>query len=82
MDSAHWLIMGLTAALMTALWMISSFSSPKSRGYRWAQRVFWSLLLLWISGNLGGIGLNGINLAAVSVLGLPGYGALWTLTKF
>ncbi len=79
METGHWIMLGLTAALLTVLWMISADSSPKSRGYRWAQRVFWAGSLLWISGSLGGIGLNGVNLLSVSALGLPGYAALWAL---
>ena len=79
MHTGHWIMLGLTAALMTLLWMISAASSPKRRGYRWAQRAFWASSLLWISGSLGGIGLNGVNLLTVCAFGLPGYAALWTL---
>ena len=81
MDTGHWIMMGLTAALLLTLWMIAAASSPKSRGYRWAQRIFWAFTLLWVSGSLGGVGLNGVNLFTTSVLGLPGYCALWTLSK-
>ena len=81
MDTAHWIIMGLTAALMVALWLISVFYSPQSRSCRWGQRVFWAFSLLWVSGSLGGIGLNGVNLIVSSVLGLPGYAALWVLAR-
>lgn len=81
MDTGHWMIVGLTAALLTALWMISAAASPKSRGYRWAQRVFWTAALLWASGSLGGIGLNGLNLITSFALGLPGYAALWALAR-
>ena len=81
MDTAHWIMMGLTAALMTALWLISVFYSPKSRSSRWGQRVFWMFSLLWASGSLGGIGLNGVNLIVTSTLGLPGFSVLWMLTR-
>ncbi|MBQ6960917.1 MAG: hypothetical protein IJP78_08090 [Clostridia bacterium] len=81
MDAAHWIMVGLTAALLTALWLISVFYSPKIRGYRWGQRVFWTAAFLWISGSMGGIGLNGINLIAASALGLPGYAALWMIAR-
>ena len=80
MHTGHWIMLGLTAALMTLLWIVSAAFSPKRRGYRWAQRVLWAGSLLWISGNLGGIGLNVVNLLAVCALGLPGYAALWTLS--
>ena len=79
METGQWIMLGMTAALMTLLWMASAVSSPKNRGYRWAQRVFWAGTLLWVSGSLGGIGLNGVNLLTVSALGLPGYAVLWTL---
>ncbi len=81
MDTGHWIMLGMTAALLLALWLIAAVSSPKSRGFRWAQRIFWAFALLWASGSLGSVGLNGVNLAAVSILGLPGYGALWALSK-
>ena len=81
MDTGHWIMTGLTAALLLILWIFSAFSAPKSRGYRWAQRVFWAFSLLWASGSLGGIGLNGVNLIASSVLGLPGYAALWVIAR-
>ena len=81
MDTAHWIMAGLTAALFLLLWLISVFYSPNSRGYRWGQRVFWAFSLLWVSGSLGGIGLNGINLIAASTLGLPGYAALWMIAR-
>lgn len=81
MDTAHWIMMGLTAALLLSLWMISVASSPKSRWYRWGQRTFWTFSLLWVSGSLGGIGLNGVNLVTSSILGLPGYAALWALAR-
>ena len=81
METGHWIMMGLTAALMLILWMIAAASSPKSRVYRWAQRIFWAFTLLWFSGSFGHVGLNGVNLILTSVLGLPGYGALWTLAK-
>lgn len=81
MDSAHWIMVGLTAVMMMALWLISVFYSPQSRACRWGQRVFWAFSLLWVSGGLGGVGLNGINLIAVSALGLPGYAALWMIAR-
>ena len=80
-DTAHWIMVGLTAALLAALWLIAVFYSPKSRGCRWGQRVFWTAAMLWISGGLGGVGLNGVNLIASSVLGLPGYAALWMIAR-
>ena len=81
METGHWIMLGITVALLTVLWMISAASSPKSRGYRWAQRVFWAGSLLWISGSLGGIGLNGVNLFLSGILSLPGYAALWALAR-
>ncbi len=81
MDTAHWIMLGSTAALLTALWGISAVSSPKDRWYRWGQRAFWAFSLLWASGSFGGPGLNGVNLIAASVLGLPGYAALWMIVR-
>ena len=81
MDTTHWIMVGLTAGLLSALWLISVFYSPKSRGCRWGQRIFWAFALLWVSGSLGGIGLNGVNLFFSSILGLPGYAALWALAR-
>ena len=81
MDTAHWIVVGLTAALFVALWGIAIAYSPQNRGCRWGQRVFWACSLLWISGGLGGIGLNGLNLITSSILGLPGYAALWVLAR-
>ena len=81
MDTAHWSMIGLTAVLLTVLWMISAASSPTNRCYRWGQRILWTFSLLWASGSLGGIGLNGVNLITSSVLGLPGYAALWALAR-
>ena len=81
MDTAHWIMLVITAALLLFRLMISAASSPKSRGYRWSQRVFWAFSLLWVSGSLGGIGLNALNLIAARVLGLPGYAALWMIAR-
>ncbi len=81
MEKGHWIMLGLTAAWLTALWRISAVSSPHSRGSRWTQRILWTGTLLWISGALGGIGLNGANLIASTLLGLPGYAALWAISK-
>lgn len=81
MDTAHWIMMGLTALLLLSLWMISADSSPKSRWYQWGQRTFWTFSLLWVSGSLGGIGLNGGNFLVASTLGLPGYAALWMIAR-
>ena len=72
-------MLGLTAALMGALWAFSVFSSPRSRGCRWARRIFWSFALLSVSGALGGVPFSFVNLAAAASLGLPGYAALWAI---
>ena len=76
MTESHWTLMGLAAAFLLALTWISLSSAPSSRGYRAMRRGFWSLMLLLFSAALGFIGLNGLNWAAVTALGLPGYAAL------
>ena len=82
MDEAHWMLLGLTAALVVALTVFSLSHEPKSRLYRWTQRVFWASALLTFSGAIGGMGLNLFNLAAVSLLGLPGYGSAAAILSF
>lgn len=81
MDEAHWMLLGLTAALTAALVIISLSVRPQSRLYRWTRRVFWAAALLALSGAVGGAGLNALNLAAAVSLGLPGYLAVtvWRL---
>ena len=73
MDTAHWTLLGCTAALAALLTAVSLSVSPQGRAYRWTRRVFWSVLALLLSGALGGAGLNLFNLAAAAGLGLPGY---------
>ena len=82
MDEAHWMVLGLTAAIAAALIVFSLSYEPKSRLYRWTRRAFWALSLLLFSGAIGGVGLNLFNLAAVSLLGLPGYGAAAAILSF
>lgn len=63
----------------TALLLLLGFSlaaRPCTRLYRWAQRIFWSFALLWLSGEMGLVGISGLSLAAVSLLGAPGYALL------
>lgn len=72
MDTAHWTLLGCTAALSAALTVISVSAAPQSRVYRWTRRIFWSAIVLILSGVIGGAGLNLFNLAAVAGLGLPG----------
>ncbi len=81
MITEHWLLMGLTAALLSLLWLFACVARAESRGYRLIRRVFWSAVGLWISGSLGGIGLNLVTETAVFALGLPGYAAL-TMIRF
>ena len=82
MDEAHWMLLGLTAAIAAALIVFSLSYEPKSRLYRWTRRVFWAAALLLFSGAIGGAGVNLFNLMAVSLLGLPGYGAAAAIFSF
>ena len=82
MDEAHWMLLGLTAAIAAALTVFSLSHEPKSPLYRWTRRAFWALSLLLFSGAIGGVGLNLFNLAAVSLLGLPGYGSAAAILSF
>ena len=82
MDEAHWMVLGLTAAIAAALIVFSLSYEPKSRLYRWTRRVFWAAALLLFSGAIGGVGVNLFNLTAVSLLGLPGYGAAAAIFSF
>ena len=79
MKTEHWVLMGLTAALFLLLLWFASGTRTDGRGYRLIQRMFWSAAGLWISGSLGGIGLNAVTAAAVFSLGPPGYAALAAL---
>ena len=82
MDEAHWMVLGLTAAMAAALTVFSLSHEPKSRLYRWTRRVFWAAALLLFSGAIGGAGVNLFNLTAVSLLGLSGYGAAAAIFSF
>ena len=82
MDTTRWALLGMTAAVTGTLVVISLSSSPQSRLYRWTRRIFWAAALLLVSGEIGGVGLNLFNLAAVSLLGLPGYGAAAAILSF
>ncbi len=79
MKTELWLLMALTAALFLLLWAFARLARPESRGYRLIRRIFWWAAALWISGRLGGIGLNAVTAAAVFSLGLPGYAAMAAL---
>ena len=79
MDTTRWALLGMTAAVTGTLVVISLSSSPQSRLYRWTRRIFWAAALLLVSGEIGGVGLNLFNLAAVAGLGLPGYAAAMAL---
>ena len=82
MDTTRWALLGLTAAITGTLVIISLSSSPQSRLYRWTRRVFWAAAGLLFSGAIGGVGVNLFNLAAVSLLGLPGYLAAMAILSF
>ena len=82
MKGEMWFITAMTAALMSALLAIALLSRPRTRLYRWARRIFWSFSLLFLSGFLGGPGVNLLNWAAVALLGAPGYGAMALLAVF
>ena len=82
MDEAHWILLGCTAVIAAALTVFSLSAEPQSRLYRWTRRVFWAAAVLMASGAIGGVGLNLFNLAAVSLLGLPGYGAAAAILSF
>ncbi|MBR5111507.1 MAG: hypothetical protein IK099_15110 [Clostridia bacterium] len=73
MDTAHWALLGCTAALSASLALFSLTAVSQSRSYKWVRRIFWSAAALILGGMLGGAGLNLFNLAAVAGLGLPGY---------
>ena len=73
MDKAHWMLLGWTAVFASLLLLFTVSTSPQSRLRRWVRRLFWSAALLTLSGEIGGVGLNAFNLAAVTGLGLPGY---------
>ena len=79
MDTTRWALLGMTAAVTGTLVVISLSSSPQNRLYRWTRRIFWAGALLLLSGEIGGVGLNLFNLAAVAGLGLPGYVAAMAL---
>ncbi len=82
MDEAHWMLLGLTAAMAAALTIFSLSHEPKSRLYRWTRRIFWAMALLIFSGAIGGVGLNLFNLVSVALLGLPGYLAAMAILSF
>lgn len=82
MDEAHWILLGMTAAIAAALTVFSLSHEPKSRLYRWTRRVFWAAVLLLFSGAVGGVGLNLFNLTALTLLGLPGYAAVMVILSF
>ena len=79
MDTTRWALLGITAAVTGTLVVISLSSSPQSRLFRWTRRIFWAGALLLVSGEIGGVGLNLFNLAAVAGLGMPGYMAAMAL---
>ena len=79
MTGAHWAAL-LAAALGLSLLLCFSLSArPGTRAYRLARRVFWAALLLYVSGEMGGVGFGPANTLAVAALGLPGYAALMVL---
>ena len=82
MDAAHWILLGCTALIAAALTVFSLSAEPQSRLYRWTRRVFWAAAGLLFSGAIGGVGVNLFNLAAVSLLGLPGYLAAMAILSF
>lgn len=69
-----------TGILLAVMLAVSLRGRPASRGSRLLRRAFWSLLLLWGSGMLGGVGVNAFNWALTGALGLPGYAAAAVLS--
>ena len=54
---------------------------PKRRFFVCSQRVFWRCSALLLSGALGGIGFGFVTGAVTGFLGLPGYAALFVLSR-
>ena len=68
-------VLGCTGVLLMGMLAVSLRGRPASRGSRILRRAFWSLLLLWGSGMLGGVGVTAFNWVLTAFLGLPGYAA-------
>ena len=79
MKTELFVLMGLTAALLSLLLWFSLTVRQDSRGCGVVRRLFWAALLLWLSGTAGGVGLRFVSLAATAALGLPGFAALTAL---
>ena len=81
MNAEHWILLGITGALLGLLLWFSLTALREGRVYHLARRLFWSAALLWMSGMAGGVGLNGLTLLTAAALGLPGYAALTVLSR-
>ena len=81
MRAEHWMLLAVMGVIFTGLLLLSLLSSNRSKAYHWTLRIACSALLLWISANLGGIGLNSVNLILLTCFGIPGYAAMSILSK-
>ena len=64
-----------TGILLSGMLAIALRGRPASRGSRALRRAFWSLMLLWGGGMLGGVPPSALAWALTACLGLPGYAA-------
>jgi hypothetical protein len=81
MRTEHWILLAMNGMLFTGLLLFSLLSDNQNRACRWMLRIACFAVLLWISADLGGIGLNGLNLFVFSCFGTPGYAALAIVSK-
>ncbi|MBR1586440.1 MAG: hypothetical protein IJ662_12940 [Clostridia bacterium] len=79
MKMERWMILLFLYGMVGVLLAVALLGRGRGPIARWSQRLFWAAAALWFSGALGGVGLNGVSLAAVSALGAPGYALLMIL---
>ncbi|MBQ4073781.1 MAG: hypothetical protein IJD39_01060 [Clostridia bacterium] len=79
MTQAHWQMLLLIGMILGLMLCFSLGTRAETRLYRWTGRIFWAFVMLQGMQVIGGVGINGGNLALVSVLGIPGAAALMAI---
>ena len=80
MTREHWLFLLATALLLGLMLAFTLNHRPQSKAYRWAQRLFWSLVFLQGCSMAGWLGVNAVNLLVTAALGIPGGCALLVIS--
>ena len=80
MTREHWLFLLAIAIFVGLMLAFSLMHRPKSKGYQWIQRCFWSFAFLQSFSILGWLGMNPVTWTVSVLLGWPGCAAMLALS--